>query len=243
MPKKYFIGIDDTDADDSIGTGALARELMQLLVRDLGAKNRGITRHQLLVDPRIPYTSHNSSACMEIECDRAFEAVADACRRFVDYLFHPGADPGLCLVRAEQPFRDAEAFGRLAQREVVDSESAWMIARRSEFLLEERGGSGLGIIGALSACGLRMGGRDGRFIALRGIRNVEEIMTAAKILASSGIEEIRDQYGERVTGDIPIATRNWLRPELRGERVVLDVTRGEDGSLAVEKRKRNQDDM
>jgi hypothetical protein len=243
MLNKYFIGIDDTDAGDSIGTGALARELMQLLVRDFKAINRGITRHQLLVDPRIPYTSHNSSACIEIECAGDFGSVADACRRFVDYLFHPGADPGLCLVRAEQSFGDAEAFGRLAQREVVDSETARNIARSSEFLLEERGGSGLGIIGALSACGLRMGGQDGRFIALKGIRNAEEIMTAAKILASSGIEEIRDQHGELLTGEIPIATRNWLRPELRAGRVILDVTRGEDGSVAVEKRKRNQDDM
>ncbi|MCU0663061.1 MAG: hypothetical protein MUC50_12135 [Myxococcota bacterium] len=239
----YFIGIDDTDAGDSIGTGALARELMQLLVRDLQAQSRGITRHQLLVDPRIPYTSHNSSACLEVSCEHRPEPVAEACRRFVNYLFHPGADPGLCLAWAGQPFSEAQEFGRLAQREVVDASGAWRIAEKAGFVLEERGGTGLGVIGALCACGLRMGGCDGRFISLEGIRDVEEIMSATDILSSSGIEEIRDQHGSLVMGDIPIATRNWLRPELHQGCPVLRVIREHDGSLSVDKRKRNQDDM
>jgi hypothetical protein len=81
------------------------------------------------------------------------------------------------------------------------------------------------------------------FIALEGIRDVADVLSAAAILERTGIEEIRDQHGESVRGDIRISTRNWLRPELRNHRVVLEVTRAQDGSLSVEKRKKNQDDM
>ena len=60
-----LIGIDDTDNLDTRGTGYRARTLAQGLVDAGLAAVHGITRHQLLVDPRIPYTSHNSSACLQ----------------------------------------------------------------------------------------------------------------------------------------------------------------------------------
>ena len=51
-----LIGIDDTDFGDSPGTGQLARRVSNEITR-LGGKPLGITRHQFLVDPRIPYTA------------------------------------------------------------------------------------------------------------------------------------------------------------------------------------------
>ena len=42
------------------GTGRRARQLGEVLAADGLAEVDGITRHQLLIDPRIPYTSHNS---------------------------------------------------------------------------------------------------------------------------------------------------------------------------------------
>ena len=61
-----YIGIDDTDNPDTRGTGFRARQLVDRLHdRDM-ARTVGVTRHQLLVDDRIPYTSHNSSACLAV---------------------------------------------------------------------------------------------------------------------------------------------------------------------------------
>jgi len=39
--------------------GRRARQLGERLAADGLAEVDGITRHQLLIDPRIPYTSHN----------------------------------------------------------------------------------------------------------------------------------------------------------------------------------------
>ena len=69
MRQKWLIGIDDTDNLESRGTGHRVRWLGDLLAREDLADIKGITRHQLLVDPRIPYTSHNSSTCMQISAD------------------------------------------------------------------------------------------------------------------------------------------------------------------------------
>ena len=61
-----LIGIDDTDNLETRGTGFRARQLASGLQASALATTHGITRHQLLVDPRIPYTSHNSSACLRV---------------------------------------------------------------------------------------------------------------------------------------------------------------------------------
>lgn len=56
-----LIGIDDTDTLESTGTGRMARDLRDHLINlNMGA-SLGVSRHQLLVDDRIPYTLHNSS--------------------------------------------------------------------------------------------------------------------------------------------------------------------------------------
>ena len=69
----YLIGIDDTDNLESRGTGFLSRSMGEAItVSGLGITG-GITRHQLLFDPRVPYTSHNSSACLEVTTSKPDE--------------------------------------------------------------------------------------------------------------------------------------------------------------------------
>ena len=64
---KVLISIDDTDNIESRGTGALA----SLLSKECENRNWGrtypITRHQMLIHPDIPYTSHNSSMCFSVD--------------------------------------------------------------------------------------------------------------------------------------------------------------------------------
>src|SRR5207248_117992 len=60
-----LMGVDDTDVvGRKPGTGRLARELGARLEAQGHARLVGVVRQQLLVDPRIPYTSHNSPACL-----------------------------------------------------------------------------------------------------------------------------------------------------------------------------------
>ena len=57
-----YVGIDDTDVLGSPGTNKLARHL----IHHLPAEYEPLVaiRHQLLFDPRVPYTSKNSSASL-----------------------------------------------------------------------------------------------------------------------------------------------------------------------------------
>lgn len=65
---RIYVGFDDTDTIDAErGTGKLARWFEQAIPE--GGRLWGVVRQQLLLDPGIPYTSHNSSACAVIDCD------------------------------------------------------------------------------------------------------------------------------------------------------------------------------
>lgn len=240
---RFLIGIDDTDAGDSIGTGALARELAARLERELGARPRGITRHQLLVHPDIPYTSHNSSACIALDSDLQREALAATCRELITALFHPGADPGLCIGALEslaQP--DLAEFGRRAQREVVQRDEAEALGRRFDLLLDPLGGSGLGVVGALAGSALRATADDGRFIALPGARQIAGTRTVRELAASLGIDAVIDSDGTELGSDETVDTLGWVRPDLRGGRVLLTVERHAHGCSVV-RRKHGEGDI
>ncbi len=232
----YFIGVDDTDFADSIGTGAFARELTLHLAGKVGARPFGVTRHQFLIHPDIPYTTHNSSACIEITCSADFNEIGDACRRFVDFLFHPGADPGLCIAQKHQLNDPLLSFGRRAQSEVVTKKEALDLAADSGILLEEHGGEGIGVIGALSGCCLRMDGNDGRFISLEGIRSAKPSMTVGAMKSEMPIEAVFDDVGNRLDDTQTVKTNNWVRPVLEKNRIVLNVFKnGQNGSYFIKK--------
>jgi hypothetical protein len=237
----YFIGLDDTDYGDSIGTGAFVRELAIYLASQVGAEPRGVTRHQFLIHPDIPYTTHNSSACLEVTCPAGIDAVADSCRRFVKFLFHDGADPGLCIAHKSQLNDRLVAFGRRAQTEVVAKAEALELGRAAGILLEEHGGEGIGVIGALGGCSLRMDGDDGRFISLPGIRECVSEMTVSEIKAQTPVESIVDEDGRELDAAATIATNKWVRPELRQHRIVLRAKKnGQAGSYLIKKQSKGQ---
>ena len=63
---KKYLGFDDTDVyDASYGTGKLVCWLVEKLPRPCRAE--GVVRQQLLVHDVIPYTSHNSAACLMVD--------------------------------------------------------------------------------------------------------------------------------------------------------------------------------
>ena len=238
MSKKYFIGIDDTDFGESIGTGALARELQLHLVRHLNAVCRGITRHQLLIHPDIPYTSHNSSACIELDTDAGLPELATRCEAFIEFLFHDGADPGLCVVEDKPGSPEFYRLGLRTTREIITREEVEAMAASEELYLRDLGGTGLGIIGALAACALRMSKQSGRYILLRGIRGLAGTVSVAEILHATDIEMVVDQNEVVLDNACMIETNNWVRPVLRGGRIILAVARcASDKYLIINKKR------
>ncbi len=183
-----YVGIDDTDNLQSRGTGHLVRTLAEeLRAAGLGTP-LSVTRHQLLVHPDIPYTSHNSSACVTMRSEAGPEAVAAAAGRFLRERAASGSDPGLCVAEAGKVAEAVVRFGQSAKARVLTTDEAHRTAGEAGLHLSGHGGTNGGVIGALAAVGLRHSGGDGRFLWLRGIREMTGVHTTAEILAQSGVE-------------------------------------------------------
>jgi len=215
-----FIGIDDTDSADSPGTNRLARR-----IRDrLSARVRPVVvvRHQLLVDPRIPYTSKNSSASLLFEGpESAIESVVDESAQLLRSWCAPGSDPGLCVASLVPPI--VTSFGRHAQQEVITRREAEEVAAEADMRLIGLGGTHGGVIGALAAVGLAAAGDDGRVVAIRDHPDdLHGVHTVAQLLVA-GVDEIREMDSGRPVGDGLIDVGKRLRPNRRDGRIVLFV--------------------
>lgn len=208
---RVWIGLDDTDNDESRGTGRLARQIATDLVEtgDL----LGVTRHQLLVDPRVPYTSHNSSAAIHLETSDSVDlsALLDRVRRAMLADFQPGSDPGLCLASGDVPAEIVE-FGRRAQAEVVTQEQARRLASAYDLRLEGLGGTQDGVIGALAALGLAACGEDGRYLLVGTIRALTGLQPVETLL-SAGVAAVKTMDGQLVQHGLVLADK--LRPARR----------------------------
>lgn len=218
-----LIGLDDTDNLESRGTGRLARELAASLEKDFQVL--GVTRHQLLVDPRVPYTSHNSSAAVALQTAEQIDlhGLFEHVKAFMEADFQPGSDPGLCLAVQDsgEPGPNGRlscipdeviAFGRRAQNELVTQAEARALAAKYGLLLEGLGGSQDGVIGALAAVGLAAGGQDGRYLLLGRIRELSGLQPVSAVLAT-GITAVRTADGKLVEQGLVLADK--LRPARR----------------------------
>lgn len=242
MSRDWLVAIDDTDNDESIGTGKLARWLAAHLAdRDLLEEaSVSVTRHQLLVHPDVPYTSHNSAACIAARSGADAGALLEAGRAYLEAHFHEGANPGLCVVRADAVPAPLLEIARAAQREVLDLGAFDAAVDGMGLALWWSGATGQGRIGACAGAALRSTGEDGRFIGLRGIRDVKGRVSVGEILARSGVDEVRTSDGAALARDTPIDTRDWVRPSLLGGRAVYVVR--EDAGRWVPAEKRSKDD-
>jgi hypothetical protein len=215
-----YVGIDDTDTLETRGTNHLARELV---VRLRGTcEYRQITRHQLLVDPRVPYTSHNGSACILLEPNPGVpvtQLIAELRAGMLDD-FIPGSDPGLC-VSGTVP-EAVVAFGRRCQRELIAQREARELAKMYGIHLEGLGGTEDGVIGALAAIGLAAGGDDGRVVGTPSWPHEFGGPQELAELRARGVEVRRLDSNELViAGTVDVGKR--LRPNLRSGRIVLFV--------------------
>lgn len=218
-----YVGMDDTDNLESRGTGHLARQAAGRLGKDFDVL--GVVRHQLLFDPRVPYTSHNSSAAIVLEALHPvdLEMVFQMVKEWMLADFQPGSDPGLC-VAAEVP-EEITRFGRKAQQEFVNQKEALWLAQEHGLLLEGLGGTADGVIGALAAVGLAATGEDGRYVMVGSLRELTGLQTVDAVL-EAGVDRFQTMDGRPVTEGAVLADK--LRPARRGGRPVAVVQWDQD---------------
>lgn len=220
---RVYIGFDDTDVVNSdYGTGKVARRYERMIPE--GCKIWGVVRQQLLVDPAIPYTSHNSSACVVVDCpDSSYmETLKKTAVAHIETMSLPGSDPGLCLAgEGDEALKTLESFGVLCTVRVVSQREA--IEAAGSVHLSGHGGTNDGIIGAAAAVGLTASGWSGRFIEYSGLRNFPARMTVAALLEKNIRVVSLDRDACCPSPEDIVDTKGWLRPRLWGHEAVLPV--------------------
>ncbi len=219
---RYLIGVDDTDNLEWRGTGNLVRQLAEWLQADRLAAPHGITRHQLLVYSRIPYTSRNSSACLSIDTENV-EAVWETSRDFLVLESASDSDVGLCLSRWDAISRDVMAFGHRAKAEVLTLDEAQQTASKSHIRFAGLKGNGGGIIGAVAAVGLHREGNDGRFLWLPGLLELQGRYTVAQIYDKSQIDRVCSLDDVEISADALVDVGERPHPVLRDGLATLFV--------------------
>jgi hypothetical protein len=216
-----YVGIDDTDIVGSPGTNQLARAIVKAL-GPAGTQSI-ICRHQLFFDPRVPYTSQNGSASLQLPRGHAMPhaLLIDTVRSAMRAWYVEGSDTGLAVTT--DPSAEMAVFAARAKTEVVTQAEARTIAAQSGCHLEGLGGTNQGIIGALAAIALVAGGEDGRIVHVEGWPWPDALSGPQPVPAilARGVAEIRTLSGEPFTGDI-VDVGKHLRPNWRGGRLQHD---------------------
>jgi hypothetical protein len=218
-----YIGFDDTDTPNAErGTGKLARWFEGELPD--ACRLWGVVRQQLLLDDAIPYTSHNSSACVVVESPD-ISRIGDLTSRAIGHIERhslTGSDPGLCLSYEGHPaLSKLISFGRECATKVVTQKEALRAASGAH--LSGHGGTNRGVIGAAAAVGLTAYGWCGRFIEFGKLRDFPEEVTVSD-LERAGITVVSIDRDAPVParGDV-VNTNGWMRPRLWGGKPGLPV--------------------
>ncbi len=221
--RKYLVGIDDTDNKDSRGTGFLARSLASCIREEKLGITGGITRHQLLFDSRVPYTSQNSSACIEVTTENP-----DGLWVFmIDFLLKScasGSDCGLCMIEISKISPSVIEWGFRVKTELVGQAQAHEVAQKNELKLIGLTGNHDGIIGALAGVGLRASGNDGRFVSLSGvdIRTIEGVHSVKSLKEMIQIHQAITKEGHLIDDGARICLEGgWLRPVLKNGLITI----------------------
>ena len=189
----YLICFDDTDNIHTRGTGHLVAEFADMIHANGWGKCSRITRHQLYVNDAVPYTSHNSAMCMNVNTRQEFvQTLLDRAVRYILQEAAEESDPGLCLAPLDTAvdYRRLVDFGKRAKTSVLTKTEAYELASDLNVHLSEHGGTGDGIIGALAGTGLRLSGNDGRFRGWIEMDTKREVVPVDELLAFSEIDAV-----------------------------------------------------
>jgi hypothetical protein len=162
------------------------------------------------------------------------------CREFLHHDSAPGSDAGLCVAARPQVGGSVIAFGERAKTSIVSVADAEALAAADRMHLEPLTGTGIGVIGALAAVGLRAGGNDGRFLWLPGLREMAGVHRVSALRQQLQLDAIETEDGRAVADHQRVALGDWARPLLRNGRSVLIVreSQGEDHEWIVAAKER-----
>ncbi|MCH4888582.1 DNA-binding protein [Acidaminobacter sp. JC074] len=222
-----YICIDDTDDLDSKGTGEIAEEIAGLLEdNDLG-KASAISRHQLYVHEDIPYTSHNSSMCFEFKLKGDYNKLVSLASDYLKAESSPLSDPGLCIYTFKDKHDPLIDFGRSAKVKVLTKKMAYDFAKENNIYLNEFGGTGDGVIGALAGVGLRLTGNDGRF---KGKHKIDEgFYPVEDLKAMLKVDEIMNHHTKSYLLEGSVYVSGKVKSVLIDHKRVLPVYLSEEG--------------
>lgn len=234
---KLLICIDDTDNIESKGTGAIADEIRQRITTELGGECGVVTRHQLLIHPDVPYTSHNSSMCFPCELsDEHYEALKTLCFTHLKTESAEGSDPGLAIAIIKDVNKEMLiAFGLDAKRRVLSKDEAYSTADDAGVYLTEAGGTGQGVVGAVAGIGLRLWGNDGELKGKLSVFKKEEAYSVAELKGGGFIQDIKTKEGILLADDEMIYVKWKAKPTLSNHTFTLFVEETENGWCTMEK--------
>jgi len=221
-----IIGIDDTDNQETKGTGHLVEAMCGEIEKNNWGLCAPITRHQLYVHEDIPYTCHNSAMCCEIFLANGhFDNVLDFGQHVLKTKSAQGSDPGLCVAVLDKTLnqKELEKFGRAAKHRILTKDDAYFLANHLGVHLSEHGGTGQGVIGAIAGIGLRLTGNDGRYRGWYHLGRPGKKMTAGNLCSYDFIDAVMTRNGEKIdNNDRLVLGADKIKTVLLGnERVVL----------------------
>lgn len=229
---RILVSIDDTDTMkvegvEVRGTGELASMIRQAIEEHGWGTCEPITRHQLLIHPDIPYTSHNSSMCFQADInDSCLDKLIAYASDFLTRESAADADPGLCVAVIDRLTRPGWliAFGFMAKNYVISKDEAYDLADALGIHLSEHGGTGQGVIGALAGAGLRLSGNDGRFKGKIKITSETGIVSVGDLYASGKVDLVKS-LGEGIVlqADEQIILGDTVKVVLLDGKAVLPV--------------------
>ncbi len=228
-----LICIDDTDNLESRGTGSIAAEMTELIERKGWGRCGIISRHQLVLHKDVRYTSHNSSMCFNTTAeDCYFEQLKTGLTEYLAAEMAAGSDPGICIADIDRITERSKVieFGYRAKTEVMTKQHAYSLSRQAGIFLEETGGTGDGIIGALAGAGLRLHGYDGEVKG--GIADYEQggRFTVDALLTNSHIAEVCTTDMKPLGFNEEVVISWKAKPVLHAGRPVLIVRRNPENS-------------
>lgn len=221
---RIFIAIDDTDDLESKGTGEIAEEIAKLIEDKKIGRTSAVTRHQLYVHEDIPYTSHNSSMCFEIIGAREedYDLIIETASSHLKNESSPVSDPGLCICKVDDVDKSAlMEYGLKAKTIVLNKKIAYEFSKEHEIFLNEYGGTGDGIIGALAAIGLRLSGSDGRFKGKLKLEDGE--YSVDSLIKRDDIEKVYDISSQRYIEEGSIKLSGKIKTVFLNHNRVLPV--------------------
>lgn len=235
---RFLLCVDDTDdLTKSTSTGAIAELISNEALALGGSIEKGITRHQLLLDDAIDYTSHNSSMCFAAEIDAAgLDMIKLAVEKILRHNAATQANPGICICNTAE-LKDADSlivFGLKAQKEVLTKDQAYQIAAKAGGVwLQEFGGTGNGVIGALAGVGLRLCGNDGTFRGKRGKGVSNVTLTAGELAAQLKADAIMTLTGEYLAANEMVSIEEHAKLAFRNHQAVGFVGKNAAGRYVV----------